>query len=168
MSTLSNYQQYLKRMGRDYNEPDPVEEMIFNIRNQDGSMDNISNINCNELKQVKKFFTSLGSQFAGMLGLGSIVDGMDKSDIEDTIEKLTQDLENIRWLVTQRIVQFQDIDNDLRQHLLNQLLDNLSTDGRYLDSEFILYEVGLKNVGVCFSLLTILVIFIILNFIKFI
>ncbi len=164
----SDYQNYLKRIGKDSDEPDPVEEMIFNIRNKDGSMDNISNINCNELKQVKKFFTSLGSQFAGMLGLGSVVDGMDKSDIEDTIEKLTQDLENIRWLVTQQIVQFQDEDNELRVHLLNQLLDNLNTDGKYLDSEFILYEVGLKNVGIFLSLLTILVIFIILNFIKFI
>ena len=69
MSTLSNYQQYLKRMGQYYNEPDPVEEMIFNIRNKDGSMDNISVIiielndyfkqhNCCVLVQIAMYFKS--------------------------------------------------------------------------------------------------------------
>lgn len=149
---------------------DPVKQQIYCITHTDGDIEKISDINCNELNQAKKFFTSLGTQFAGMLGLGAIsnISDMNKSDIEDTVEKLTQDLDNIRWLATQVLFQAQDENDSLRTEVISNLLTNLQTDREYLDVEFILYEDGLKLMSISFAILSIISIFIILNFIKFI
>jgi len=138
---------------------DPVKQQIYCITHTDGDVDKISNINCNSLQQVKKFFTSLGSQFAGILGLGAIsnISEINKSEIEETVEKLTEDLDNIRWLATQQLFQEQDINNSLRTTILNELLINLQTDREYLDVEFILYEDGLKLMSVSFAILSMII-----------
>tara|TARA_Y100000389_G_C17081502_1_gene326854 strand:+ start:67 stop:579 length:513 start_codon:yes stop_codon:yes gene_type:complete len=170
MGCEEDYKTIMNSKGISDKNIDPVKQQIYCITHTDGDIDKISNINCNELQQVKKFFTSLGSQFAGILGLGAIsnISEINKSEIEETVEKLTEDLDNIRWLATRELFQAQDINNSLRTTILNGLLTNLDKDREYLDVEFILYEDGLKLMSVSLAILSIILIFIILNFIKFI
>ena len=170
MGCEEDYKTIMNSKGISDKNIDPVKQQIYCITHTDGDVEKISNINCNSLQQVKKFFTSLGSQFAGILGLGAIsnISEINKSEIEETVEKLTEDLDNIRWLATQQLFQEQDINNSLRTTILNGLLANLEKDREYLDIEFILYEDGLKLMSVSLAVLSIILLFIILNFIKFI
>ena len=170
MGCEEDYKTIMNSKGISDKNIDPVKQQIYCITHTDGDVEKISNINCNSLQQVKKFFTSLGSQFAGILGLGAIsnISEINKSEIEETVEKLTEDLDNIRWLETQELLQEQDINNSLRTTILNGLLEKKEKDREYLDIEFILYEDGLKLMSVSLAVLSIILLFIILNFIKFI
>ena len=170
MGCEEDYKTIMNSKGISDKNIDGGKQQIYCITHTDGDVEKISNINCNSLQQVKKFFTSLGSQFAGILGLGAIsnISEINKSEIEETVEKLTEDLDNIRWLATQQLFQEQDINNSLRTTILNGLLANLEKDREYLDIEFILYEDGLKLMSVSLAVLSIILLFIILNFIKFI
>ena len=162
MGCEEDYKTIMNSKGISDKNIDPVKQQIYCITHTDGDVEKISNINCNSLQQVKKFFTSLGSQFAGILGLGAIsnISEINKSEIEETVEKLTEDLDNIRWLATQQLFQEQDINNSLRTTILNGLLANLEKDREYLDIEFILYEDGLKLMSVSLAVLSIMLLFI--------
>ena len=70
MGCQEDYKKIMNSKGITY--IDPVKRQIYCITHTDGDVEKISNVNCSKLKQAEKFFRSLGSQFAGILGLGAI------------------------------------------------------------------------------------------------
>tara|TARA_Y100000592_G_C5299574_1_gene234825 strand:- start:133 stop:549 length:417 start_codon:yes stop_codon:yes gene_type:complete len=116
------------------------------------------------------FFNSLGSQLGGIFGLGTVVDhsGIDvMKKLADKIKELQSQLKTVEWQCTQKLVLEQDKTNEKRLEAFDGLKNYINENNNYLSHKYVFEIERLGLLEGAISILTTLVVFIILNFLKF-
>tara|TARA_Y100000591_G_scaffold203084_3_gene175764 strand:- start:1210 stop:1620 length:411 start_codon:yes stop_codon:yes gene_type:complete len=116
------------------------------------------------------FLKSVTSQLGGIFGFSSALNhtGIDvMKELMEKINELQSQLKTVEWQCTQKLILEQDETNKDRLQMFNELKDYINVNNNYIDNKYILREERLGLLEGALSILTTLVVFVILNFLKF-
>ena len=116
------------------------------------------------------FLKSLTSQISGILGVGSFLDNTGvnvESELMKKIFELESQLKTIKWKCTQQIFLEQDKNNANRVSIFQNLHTYFTENNIYISRKYIFKEERLGILEAAISILTSVVVFVILYFLKF-
>ena len=116
------------------------------------------------------FMKSLGSQIGGILGASSLLDhtGVNvESELMEKIFELESQLKEVQWHCTQQLFLEQDKNNEERVQIFQGLYEYLNTNNQYITTKYMFEENKLGILEGSISVMTTLVMFVILYFLKF-
>jgi hypothetical protein len=116
------------------------------------------------------FFKSVAVQGANMVGAGSTLSasGLDtQSELLDEIKTLQDKLKAVEWQATIRLFREQDVVNSKVAPILQKLREYINENANYVDTKYIFADESLTIVDNMFSILTTVLVFVILYFLKF-
>ena len=119
---------------------------------------------------MTNFGNSIGSQLAGIVGLSSVAknSGVDaQSKLLEKIQEVRSRLQNVKWQCSQKIFLTQDENNDERREVLSDLQDFLDETTQYIYIKYMFKAERLGLLDGAISVLTFLVVFVIIYFLKF-
>jgi hypothetical protein len=119
---------------------------------------------------AKNFIKSLGSQLGGIFGLSTVVDHSGINLLKNLAEKirdLQSQLKTVEWQCTQKLMLEQDETNKNRVIAFNELKNYINENNNYLSTKYVFEVERLGLLEGVLSVLTTLVVFVILNFLKF-
>lgn len=116
------------------------------------------------------FFKSLASQVLKMAGVGSVLDhtGLNaQSDLQSNIQKLQDKMKSVEWQSTQRLIVEETKTISSSANTLRLLQTYMQENMNYVDLKYIYLENDLGFLDSMLNILTTLVVFVIIYFLKF-
>ena len=116
------------------------------------------------------FLKSVTSQIGGIFGFSSAFKHTGINVMEELMEKINElksQLKTVEWSCTQKLVIEQDELNEDRLEMFGKLRDYIMTNNNYISNKYIFEEERLGILDAAISVLTTLIVFIILIFLKF-
>lgn len=134
-------------------------------------VENFSSVSdiCNN-SATTNFGNSIVSQLAGMIGLSSVAkkSGLDEqSKLIEKVQEVRSRLQTVKWQCSQKIFLTQDQNNDERVKVLTELQNYLDETTQYIYTKYMFKAERLGILDGAISVLTFLVVFVILYFLKF-
>ena len=116
------------------------------------------------------FLKSVTSQVGSIFGFSSAFKHTGINVMEELMEKINElksQLKTVEWTCTQKLIIEQDKMNTERAGMFRELGDYIRTNNNYISNKYIFDEERLGILDGALSVLTTLVVFIIINFLKF-
>jgi hypothetical protein len=130
--------------------------------------DDVDDLCNNKIKT--NFGNSLASQVAGMFGFGSVANATGinaESKLLEKIQQVQSRLQTVKWQCSQKIFLTQDANNEKRYVVLTNLQNFLDENSEYLQTKYMFEEERLGLLEGAISVMTVIVVFVILYFLKF-